>query len=145
MGEIPAHVKKYDPKSAWVKVLSKSIDSFKKSKEITEACKYLNFLIEEIKYGQKLKGSWYSELALIEMHYNKNLDNSSDLIVRALSEKFNEVNLKDLLDRAQKLLKHSKLSENSRLNLNTAMSNMEKIPEPKVNVEIVKADMMIIE
>lgn len=140
---IPAHVNRYDPKSAWVKVLSKSIDSFKKSKDIEEACKYLNFLIDEIKYGQKLKGSWYSELALIEMHHNKNLDVSSDLIVKALNEKFNDVNLKDLLDRAQKLLKHSKLSDNSRLNLNNALSNLEAIPEPKVNVETVKADMMI--
>lgn len=103
---LPTHVKKFFPRSVWTKVLSKSIDAFKKSPEtIGDAVKYLQALINQKTYGSYL-GRWYRELTLIEMHHRKDLQASAVLTLDALSqENLTAVDVMDLLERAKKLVR----------------------------------------
>lgn len=102
---LPSHVKKYSPLSVWTKVLSKSIDAFKKTPETIEfAVKYLRALIDQKNFGKSYLGRWYKELTLIEMHHRKDLQTCATLTLHALSlENLTEVDIKELLERAKKL------------------------------------------
>ena len=100
-------MKKFFPRSVWTKVLSKSVDAFKKSPETMEhAVKYLQALINQKSYGKSYLGRWYRELSLIEMHHRKDLQASAILTLDALSQQnLTEVDVMDLLERAKKLVR----------------------------------------
>lgn len=104
---VPLHIKKFIPEYTWLKVLSKSVDAFKKTPEtIPEAVNILQFLIKDKKLSQSSCGRWYNELALIEMHHKKDLEASAALTLHALKQKtLSEVDISGLIDRLKKLMR----------------------------------------
>lgn len=110
----------------WLKVLSKSIDAFKKTEEtMLQAIEFLNSLINQNCHMRNKKGQWYNELIKIEMFHRKNFDNSVTLISKAvLCENLTTVDKLDLLDRTERLIKRkSGISENIKNNLKITLDN----------------------
>lgn len=95
------------PGYVWLKVLSKSIDAFKKTKEMMPfAIEFLQMLINQDIHMKSRKGQWYSELIKIEMYHKKNLEASVTLLSEAISYKnLTEVDRLDLFDRAKMIVK----------------------------------------
>ncbi|KAJ8679397.1 hypothetical protein QAD02_015184 [Eretmocerus hayati] len=106
---LPLHVKKFEAGYSWMKVLSRSIEAFKKVPEtIPEAVNILETLIAEKTFTQSSRGRWYNELALIEMHHRKNLEKSAALTIDALQQNaLTEVDVSGLLERLKKLLRRT--------------------------------------
>ncbi|XP_020291631.1 fanconi-associated nuclease 1-like [Pseudomyrmex gracilis] len=103
---LPQHVRHFMPGYMWLKVLSKSIDAFKKTKEFSKAIEFLQTLINQQCHMKNKKGQWYCELIKIENFHKKNLDDSVALLSKAVKAKnLTEVDRLDLLDRAEKLVK----------------------------------------
>jgi len=91
----------------WLKILSKSIDAFKKSKEtMPQAIEFLHMLIRQDCHMRNKKGQWYGELIKIEMHHRKNFDVTVELLCNAVScSSLTKVDKFDLLNRAEMLIK----------------------------------------
>lgn len=125
-----------------MKVLSKSIESFKKSPEtIPEAVKLLKTLINDEHFSQSSKGRWYRELALIEMHHCKNLEESAALTLHALKEvKLSDVDTSDLIERLRKLIRRKTgISKDTREQLEKAHDELRDkglAPQPSANKTI---------
>lgn len=104
---LPQHVRHFMPGYVWLKVLSKSIDAFKKTKEtLPQAIEYLQKLIDQECHMKNKKGQWYCELIKIEGFHEKNLDDSVALLSKAvIAKSLTEVDRLDLLERAEKLVK----------------------------------------
>lgn len=102
---LPRHIRHFLPGYMWLKVLSKSIDAFKKTKEtMPQAIEFLQMLINQDCHMKNRKGLWFGELIKIEMYHMKNLDASVALLSNAVSYKsLTEVDRLDLLDRAEML------------------------------------------
>ncbi|KMQ96585.1 coiled-coil domain-containing protein mtmr15 [Lasius niger] len=102
---LPRHIRCFLPGYMWLKVLSKSIDAFKKTKEtMPQAIEFLQTLINQDCHMKNRKGLWFGELIKIEMHHMKNLDASVALLSNAVSyESLTEVDRLDLSDRAEML------------------------------------------
>lgn len=122
---LPSYIRHFMPGYMWLKVLSKSIDAFKKTKEtIPQAIKSLCILVEQDCYMENRKGQWYNELIKIEMR-RKNLDASVTLLSNAVSQRdMTEVDKLDLLDRAQMLMKRkSNISQTSKDTVKSILEN----------------------
>jgi len=104
---LPHHIRHFMPGYTWLKVLHKSIDAFKKSKDtLPKAIEYLQILIQQDCHMKHRKGQWYAELIKIEMYHMKNFDASVDLLSDAMVYKdLTEVDQLNLLERAEKLSK----------------------------------------
>lgn len=104
---LPRHIRRFMPGYLWLKVLSKSVDAFKKTTEtMPRAVKFLRTLIDQDCHMKSRKGSWFNELIKIEMYHMKNLDASVALLLDAAShESLTKVDRLDLLDRAEMLVK----------------------------------------
>lgn len=126
------------PEFIWVKVLSKSMDSFKKTPEtIPEAVDILKALIDEKHHVQSSRGRWYNDLALIEMHHKKDLEASAALTLHALEhENLTDVDVTDLIERSRKLLRRrngiSKETKEQLLKVQEENENNGIIPQPTV-------------
>lgn len=104
---LPRHIRHFMPGYLWLKVLSKSVDAFKKTKEtMPRAIEFLRMLIDQDCHMKSRTGSWFNELIKIEMYHMKNIDTSVALLSNAVShESLTEVDKLDLLDRAEMLVK----------------------------------------
>ncbi|XP_058794807.1 fanconi-associated nuclease 1-like isoform X2 [Phymastichus coffea] len=126
--ELPLHIKKFMPEYIWLKVLSKTIDAFKKSPEtISEAINGLKILISEKTLLQSSCGRWYNELALIEMHHKKDLETSAELTLHALrQETLSEVDISGLIERLRKLMRRKNgLCKETKTEIQQALENLE--------------------
>jgi hypothetical protein len=114
---LPLHVKKFMPEYIWIKILSKSIEAFKKTPEtIIKAIKILETLIDGKNFSQNSQGRWYNELALIKMYYQKNFEDSAVLILHALKQDvLTEVDVLNLMKKLKLLMKKKiRISEKTR-------------------------------
>lgn len=104
---LPQHVRHFMPGYMWLKVLSKSVDAFKKTKEtLPQAIENLRTLINQECHMKNKKGQWYCELIKIETFHNKKHDDSVALLSEAATAKcLTEVDRLDLLERAEKFAK----------------------------------------
>ena len=103
---LPMHVRRFMPGYIWLKILSQSIDAFKKDKDKNRAAEALSFLLEQDCHMHTRKGKWYNELALIKMFHFKDAEASALITKQALkTEKLTQVDKVDLIERAKKLLK----------------------------------------
>ncbi|XP_011701895.1 PREDICTED: fanconi-associated nuclease 1-like [Wasmannia auropunctata] len=104
---LPHYIRHFMPGYMWLKVLSKCIDAFKKTKETMPlAIKFLRMLIDQDCHMKYRKGQWYSELIKIEMYHRKDLEASVLLLSKAMScDSLTEVDKLDLLDRADMIYK----------------------------------------
>lgn len=124
------------PGYVWLKVLHKSIDAFKKSKDtLPKAIEYLNTLIRQDCHMKHRKGQWYVELIKIEMFHRKHLDDSVTLLSDAITYKdLTEVDKLDLLERAEKLAKRKsgidQYARNVATNIVNALGKMQLISPP---------------
>ncbi|XP_033336560.2 fanconi-associated nuclease 1 isoform X1 [Megalopta genalis] len=102
---LPMHVRKFLPGYVWLKILSKSIEAFKRKKDTAKVVDILNFLIKQNCHMNSSKGKWYCELALVKMHHDKDLDSSALITIEALGcEYLSQVDKVDLLQRADRIL-----------------------------------------
>ncbi|KAK9307123.1 hypothetical protein QLX08_002448 [Tetragonisca angustula] len=107
---LPKHVRRFMPGYTWLKILSKSIDAFKKDKNEKDNKKrvveILSFLLEQNCHMHVYKGEWFTELALIEMYHHKNIEASASTIIKALkTENLTQVDKVNLMERASKIVK----------------------------------------
>ncbi|KAF3426184.1 hypothetical protein E2986_03283 [Frieseomelitta varia] len=107
---LPKHVRRFMSGYIWLKILSKSIDAFKKDKNEKDNKKrvveILSFLLEQNCHMHVYKGEWFTELALIEMHHHKNIEASASTIIKALkTENLTQVDKVNLMERASKIVK----------------------------------------
>ncbi|EFN62889.1 Coiled-coil domain-containing protein MTMR15 [Camponotus floridanus] len=123
---LPHHIKCFMPGYLWFKVLSKSIDAFKKSKEtMPQAIEILRTLIDQDHHMKSKKGLWFNELIKIEMHHMKNIDGSVALLSEAVSYKdLTEVDRLDLLDRAEMLVRRKTISKCAKATVRHILDNM---------------------
>ncbi|XP_011641094.1 fanconi-associated nuclease 1-like [Pogonomyrmex barbatus] len=124
---LPRHIRRFMPGYMWLKVLSKSIDAFKKTKEtMSQAIEYLQILINQNCHMKNRKGQWYSELIKIEMYHRKNLDASVEILLDAISyENLTEVDRLDLFERAEMIAKKkSDISEQTRNAIKYILANV---------------------
>ncbi|XP_031832687.1 fanconi-associated nuclease 1 isoform X2 [Nomia melanderi] len=107
--KIPMHVRRFMPGYVWLKILSKSVDAFKKCENKTRAVEILKFLLEQDCHMHTRKGKWYCELALITMHHQKDVESTALIIMKALNnEHLSQVDIEDLIGRAKKIQKKKK-------------------------------------
>ncbi|XP_012532751.2 fanconi-associated nuclease 1 [Monomorium pharaonis] len=104
---LPHHIRHFMPGYMWLKVLSKSIDAFKKTEEMMPlAVKFLQMLIDQNCHMKHRKGQWYLELIKIEMYHKKDLEASVALLSNAVMyNSLTEVNKLDLLNKAEIIVK----------------------------------------
>ncbi|XP_076240730.1 fanconi-associated nuclease 1 isoform X2 [Calliopsis andreniformis] len=102
---LPMHVRRFMPGYIWLKILSISVDAFKKNKDKKQVIEILWFLINQDCHMQTRKGAWYNELALIEMFHHKNVESSAGIIMQALNENLIQVDKIELIERGNKILK----------------------------------------
>lgn len=124
---LPRHIRCFLPGYMWLKVLSKSIDAFKKTKEtMPQAIEFLQTLINQDCHMKNRKGLWFGELIKIEMHHMKNLDASVALLSNAVSyESLTEVDKLDLLDRAEMLDKRkTAISKSTKATVRRILDNI---------------------
>ncbi|XP_047357457.1 fanconi-associated nuclease 1-like isoform X1 [Vespa velutina] len=143
---VPLHISRFMPGYLWLKILSKSIDAFKKVKEtLPFAIEILHKLINQNFYMQRKKETWYAELALIEMHHNKNLEASAKITLKSLKiETLSEVGTAELLERAKKLVKRKNgISNTTSTNIKTTLKFMNsKLKSPILNTITVEATLI---
>ncbi|KAG7210360.1 hypothetical protein KM043_011895 [Ampulex compressa] len=144
---LPSHVKHFMPEYIWLKLLSKAIDAFKKTTEtLSEAVNILNLLLKQKSYMQHRKGTWYAELALIEMFHRKDIGASARITIQALKEpNLTEVDRVDLLERAKKIAKRkTKINEDVRLYIQEELNNQScrMIPRSTIIFNTIKAMVM---
>ncbi|XP_071651424.1 fanconi-associated nuclease 1 isoform X1 [Temnothorax longispinosus] len=123
---LPHYIRHFMPGYMWLKVLSKSIDAFKKMKETMPlAIEFLRMLINQDCHMKHRKGQWYSELIKIEMVHRKNLEDSVAVLSDAMTyESLTEVDRLDLLDRAEKIVKRkSGISEHAKAFVKRMLDN----------------------
>ncbi|KYM87539.1 Fanconi-associated nuclease 1 [Atta colombica] len=139
---LPHHIRHFMPGYIWLKVLSKSIDAFKKSKEtLSQAIKFLLILIEQNCHMKHRKGQWYSELIKIEMFHRKNFEASFMFLSKAmLCENLTEVDEFNLLDRAKKIYKRKsgieeKTKNSVKIMLNTVFSRIQLTHQNSKTIE----------
>ncbi|XP_029175953.1 fanconi-associated nuclease 1-like isoform X2 [Nylanderia fulva] len=124
---LPHHIRCFMPGYMWLKVLFKSIEAFKKTKEtLPQAIEFLRMLINQNCHMQNRKGSWFSELIKIEVYHMKNLDSSVALLSDAVSHKsLTEVDRLDLLERAEMLVKRkTAISKNTKATVQHILDNV---------------------
>lgn len=105
------------PGYMWLKVLYKSIDAFKKTKEtLPQAIQFLHMLVKQKCHMKHRKGQCYMELIKIEMYHMKDPNVSVRLLSKAVSqENLTEVDRLDLLERAENLAKRkSNISQHAK-------------------------------
>ncbi|XP_014603918.1 PREDICTED: fanconi-associated nuclease 1-like isoform X1 [Polistes canadensis] len=143
---LPSHLFLFRPGYFWLKILSKSIDSFKKDKDtLPFAIEILSTLINQNCYAQRKKESWYADLALIEMHHNKDLEASAKIILQSLKiETTSEVGIAVLVERAKILVKRKTgISKTTLMDINTTIQFIEsKFPSPTLCSTTVEAALM---
>lgn len=125
---LPSHISYFMPGYLWLKILSKSINAFKKVKEtLPFAIEILHKLINQNFYMQRKKEAWYAELALIEMYHNRNLEASAKITLESLKmENLSEVGTAELVERAKKLVKRKTGISNTTLaNIKITLKFME--------------------
>lgn len=121
------------PGYMWLKVLYKSIDAFKKTKETMPlAVEFLRMLINQDCHMKHRKGQWYSELIKIEMYHKKDFEASITLLSDAMTcESLTEVDRLDLLDRAKMIGKRkSGISEYSKVTVKDMLDDMFSRTQP---------------
>lgn len=104
---LPSHIRHFMPGYMWLKVLHKSVDAFKKTKEtLPQAIQFLRMLIDQKCHMKHKKGQWYNEWIKIEGYHKKDHDSCVRLLEEAQSQKsLTEVDRLDLLEKAEKLVK----------------------------------------
>ena len=127
-----------------MKVLSKSVDAFKKTPEtIAEAVSSLKILIDDTSILQSSKGRYYSELAMIEMHHLKNLESSAALSLNALEkDSLTEVDVSDLVERLKKLSRRKNgILQETKDAIKNKLDDIEEkgLILPPVNTKIISA------
>ncbi|XP_018350909.1 PREDICTED: fanconi-associated nuclease 1-like isoform X2 [Trachymyrmex septentrionalis] len=139
---LPHHIRHFMPGYIWLKVLSKSIDAFKKSKEtLSQAIQFLLILIEQNCHMKHRKGEWYNELIKIEMFHKKNFEASFMFLSQAmLCENLTEVDEFNLFDRAKKIDKRKsgieKRTKNSvKIMLNSVFSKIQLTHQNSKTIE----------
>lgn len=122
---LPMHVRKFMPGYVWLKILSKSIDAFKRKKDMDRVEKILNFLIQQNCHMQNYKGMWYCELALVKMHHRKDIDSSALVTITALNcEHISQVDKIDLLQRAKQILNRKKgVEKETKIQMNKVLND----------------------
>ncbi|XP_039306168.1 fanconi-associated nuclease 1 [Solenopsis invicta] len=138
---LPHYIRHFMPSYLWLKILSKSIDAFKKTIEtIPLAIEFLQMLINQNCHMKYRKGQWYSELIKIEMHHRKNFDASVALLSDAITyENLTEVDRLDLKDRAERIANRksgiSKSTKDSvKLMLDNMFSNIQLTPSSSITI-----------
>ncbi|XP_067212897.1 fanconi-associated nuclease 1-like [Linepithema humile] len=127
---LPNHIRHFMPGYTWLKVLHKSIDVFKKSKNtLPKAIEHLQTLIRQDCHMKHRKGQWYAELIKIEMYHKKDLVASVQSLSDAVAYKdLTEVDKLDLLERAEMLAKRktgiSQDTKNTATNIANALGKM---------------------
>ncbi|EFN77506.1 Coiled-coil domain-containing protein MTMR15 [Harpegnathos saltator] len=114
---LPSHIRHFMPGYLWLKVLHKSIDAFKKTKEtLPQAIEFLHMLVKQKCHMKYRKGQWYNELIKIEVYHMKDPNGSVRLLSKAVSQKtLTEVDRLDLLEKAEKLAKRkSNISQHAK-------------------------------
>ncbi|XP_043280549.1 fanconi-associated nuclease 1-like [Venturia canescens] len=103
---LPSHIKHFEVNYVWAKVLSKSVEGFKKTPEgIEVAAQILRSLLKRNNEFLGNPTRWYTELALIEMHHRKNLEASAEITVEGLQrERLSDTDRAQLSERARKIL-----------------------------------------
>ncbi|KAK2577223.1 hypothetical protein KPH14_003369 [Odynerus spinipes] len=124
---LPLHIRHFMPGYLWLKTLSKSIDAFKKVKLMLPfTIQILHTLIKQNCHMQSKKGTWYAELALIEMHHNKDLEASAKVVLESLKvENLSEFGTAEILERAKKLVKRKHLNNTTLNSIQTMLKSME--------------------
>ncbi|XP_015179797.1 PREDICTED: fanconi-associated nuclease 1-like [Polistes dominula] len=144
--ELPSHLFQFRPSYLWLKILSKSINSFKKNKDtLPFATEILNTLISQNSYMQRKKESWYAELALIEMYHNKDLEASAKITLESLKiETISEVGIAGLIERAEILVKRKTgISKTTLMDIKTTLQSIKsKFPSPMLCTTTVEAALM---
>lgn len=137
---LPKHVTHYMPAFLWMKILSISIEAFKKdtdkeakdgkngdgtNKNKKRVVEILSFLLEQNCYMQTCKGKWYDELALIEMYHHKDIETCASIIIKALNtENITQIDRINLMKRARKIVnKKNGIKPNTRDTLNKILYN----------------------
>ncbi|OAD55379.1 Fanconi-associated nuclease 1 [Eufriesea mexicana] len=122
---LPMHIRCYMPGYTWMKILSTSIEAFKKDKDKTRVVEILLFLLEQNCHMNMNKGKWYNELVSIEMYYHKNIETSASFITKALNiENLTQVDKINLMERAKKILKKKvAIKPVTKVNVNKALAN----------------------
>lgn len=139
------HVRRFMPGYIWLKILSKSIDAFKKNKDTTQAVKILKFLINQDCHMHAKKGTWYKELVIIEMYHHKNIEVSADIIMEALGNKhLSQVDIIELIDRGNKILKKKTgVESTTKARLNKLLDHhVYRMPTYKPATNIIDAPLM---
>ncbi|KAL0099203.1 hypothetical protein PUN28_020048 [Cardiocondyla obscurior] len=140
---LPYHIRRFMPGYMWLKVLSKSINVFKKTKEtLPLAIDYLQILINQNCHMKYRKGQWYIELIKIHMYHQKNLEASVALISKTIKyENLTEVDRLDLLERAEIIVKRKTgISKNSQALVkhmldSHVISRTQLIPENSITIQ----------
>ncbi|XP_060828219.1 fanconi-associated nuclease 1-like [Bombus pascuorum] len=137
---LPKHVTRYMPAFVWMKILSISIEAFKKDKDKEakdgkngdgtnknkkRVVEILLFLLEQNCYMDECKGKWYDELALIEMYHHKDLEACASIIIKALNtENITQTDKINLIKRARKIVKKKDgIKPSTRDTLNKILGN----------------------
>ncbi|XP_076680635.1 fanconi-associated nuclease 1 [Andrena cerasifolii] len=122
---LPMHVRRFMPGYVWLKILSQSIDAFKKDNDKNRAVEALNFLLEQDCHMRTRKGKWYSELALIKMFHFKDAEASALITKQALkSGILTQVDKIDLIERAKKILKKKTgVKSNTKMEISTVLND----------------------
>lgn len=104
---LPNYIRYFMPGYTWLKVLYKSIDAFKKTKDtLPQAIQFLRILVRQKCHMEHRKGQWYNEWIKIEQYHRKDPNASVGLLKKAVLQKsLTRVDRLDLLEKAEKLAK----------------------------------------
>ncbi|KZC05801.1 Fanconi-associated nuclease 1 [Dufourea novaeangliae] len=103
---LPMHVRRFMPGYVWLKILSKTIDAFKKDADKSRVVKILHLLLNQECHTHTYKGRWYCELARIKMFHYKDSDTSALITIKALNtENLSRVDKVDLINRGNMILR----------------------------------------
>ncbi|XP_012139880.1 fanconi-associated nuclease 1 isoform X2 [Megachile rotundata] len=141
---LPVHVRRYLPVYVWFKILSLCVDAFKKDADKTQVVKVLRFLLEQDCCMHTKKGEWYCELALTEMHHNKNIEASALIIIEALSKDLTQVDIVQLIERAKRIAKKKTgLNPTIKFDINKILDeHSHQMPEHENKTNVISAALM---
>ncbi|CAK9817589.1 Fanconi-associated nuclease 1 [Anthophora quadrimaculata] len=137
---LPAYIKRYIPVHVWLKILSKCIDGYKKGGNRNDVVEVLKMLLKQDCYMCENRGKWYTELAQIEMYYNKNMIKTASIITKALNtETLTQVDKVTLIERMNKILeKKTKLKAVQRVSIYETLKNhINEISKYKIPISTV--------